>query len=208
MHGLKLNYCSFTFALHTKRMQKNKLTLFIFIALVVGIVAGYLLNVNWIGQYNDQIAKADKQATNLEVQLAKTTDTTSVAYLAMKTDRKEQLSIRKKNETIRDKKLEPFTLLSDIFLRLIKMIVAPLVFTTLVVGVAKVGDINAVGRIGGKTMLWFLSATLLSLTLGMILVNVFRPRRNHEFALARCQHRYRYSKSRLILKRFYCTCIP
>ncbi len=156
-------------------MQKNKLTLFIFIALVVGIVAGYLLNVNWIGQYNDQIAKADKQATNLEVQLAKTTDTTSVAYLAMKTERKAQLSIRKKNETIRDKKLEPFTLLSDIFLRLIKMIVAPLVFTTLVVGVAKVGDINAVGRIGGKTMLWFLSATLLSLTLGMILVNVFRP---------------------------------
>ena len=156
-------------------MQKNKLTLFIFIALLVGIVAGYLLNVNWIGQYNDQIAKADKQATNLEVQLAKTTDTTSVAYLAMKTERKEQLSIRKKNETIRDKKLEPFTLLSDIFLRLIKMIVAPLVFTTLVVGVAKVGDINAVGRIGGKTMLWFLSATLLSLTLGMILVNVFRP---------------------------------
>jgi Na+/H+-dicarboxylate symporter len=156
-------------------MQKNKLTLFIFIALVVGIVAGYLLNVNWIGQYNDQIAKADKQATNLEVQLAKSTDTTSVAYLAMKTDRKAQLSIRKKNETIRDKKLEPFTLLSDIFLRLIKMIVAPLVFTTLVVGVAKVGDINAVGRIGGKTMLWFLSATLLSLTLGMILVNVFRP---------------------------------
>jgi Na+/H+-dicarboxylate symporter len=156
-------------------MQKNKLTLFIFIALVVGIVAGYLLNVNWIGQYNDQIAKADKQATNLEVQLAKTTDTTSVAYLAMKTERKAQLSIRKKNETIRDKKLEPFTLLSDIFLRLIKMIVAPLVFTTLVVGVAKVGDINAVGRIGGKTMLWFLSATLLSLTLGMILVNIFRP---------------------------------
>ena len=156
-------------------MQKNKLTLFIFIALVVGIVAGYLLNVNWIGQYNDQIAKADKQATNLEVQLAKTTDTTSVAYLAMKTERKAQLTIRKKNETIRDKKLEPFTLLSDIFLRLIKMIVAPLVFTTLVVGVAKVGDINAVGRIGGKTMLWFLSATLLSLTLGMILVNVFRP---------------------------------
>ena len=93
----------------------------------------------------------------------------------MKTERKAQLTIRKKNETIRDKKLEPFTLLSDIFLRLIKMIVAPLVFTTLVVGVAKVGDINAVGRIGGKTMLWFLSATLLSLTLGMILVNVFRP---------------------------------
>jgi Na+/H+-dicarboxylate symporter len=183
-------------------MQKNKLTLFIFIALVVGIVAGYLLNVNWIGQYNDQIAKADKQATNLEVQLAKTTDTTSVAYLAMKTDRKAQLSIRKKNETIRDKKLEPFTLLSDIFLRLIKMIVAPLVFTTLVVGVAKVGDINAVGRIGGKTMLWFLSATLLSLTLGMILVNVFRPGETMNLPLPDASIDTGIQKSALSLKDF------
>jgi Na+/H+-dicarboxylate symporter len=55
------------------------------------------------------------------------------------------------------------------------MIVAPLVFTTLVVGVAKVGDIKAVGRIGGKTMLWFISATLVSLLLGMLLVNLFEP---------------------------------
>jgi Na+/H+-dicarboxylate symporter len=55
------------------------------------------------------------------------------------------------------------------------MIVAPLVFTTLVVGVAKVGDIKAVGRIGGKTMLWFVSATLVSLLLGMLLVNLFEP---------------------------------
>jgi Na+/H+-dicarboxylate symporter len=189
-------------------MQKNKLTLFIFIALVVGIVAGYLLNVNWIGQYNDQIAKADKQATNLEVQLAKTTDTTSVAYLAMKTDRKAQLSIRKKNETIRDKKLEPFTLLSDIFLRLIKMIVAPLVFTTLVVGVAKVGDINAVGRIGGKTMLWFLSATLLSLTLGMILVNVFRPGETMNLPLPDASIDTGIQKAALSLKDFIAHVFP
>jgi len=189
-------------------MQKNKLTLFIFIALVVGIVAGYLLNVNWIGQYNDQIAKADKQATNLEVQLAKTTDTTSVAYLAMKTERKAQLSIRKKNETIRDKKLEPFTLLSDIFLRLIKMIVAPLVFTTLVVGVAKVGDINAVGRIGGKTMLWFLSATLLSLTLGMILVNVFRPGETMNLPLPDASIDTGIQKAALSLKDFIAHVFP
>ena len=189
-------------------MQKNKLTLFIFIALVVGIVAGYLLNVNWIGQYNDEISKADKQATNLEVQLAKTTDTTSVAYLAMKTDRKEQLSIRKKNETIRDKKLEPFTLLSDIFLRLIKMIVAPLVFTTLVVGVAKVGDINAVGRIGGKTMLWFLSATLLSLTLGMILVNVFRPGETMNLPLPDASIDTGIQKAALSLKDFIAHVFP
>ncbi len=51
----------------------------------------------------------------------------------------------------------------------------PLVFSTLVVGVAKVGDIKAVGRIGGKTLLWFLSATLISLLLGMLLVNLFEP---------------------------------
>jgi len=189
-------------------MQKNKLTLFIFIALVVGIVAGYLLNVNWIGQYNDQIAKADKQATNLEVQLAKTTDTTSVAYLAMKTERKAQLTIRKKNETIRDKKLEPFTLLSDIFLRLIKMIVAPLVFTTLVVGVAKVGDINAVGRIGGKTMLWFLSATLLSLTLVMILVNVFRPGETMNLPLPDASIDTGIQKAALSLKDFIAHVFP
>jgi Na+/H+-dicarboxylate symporter len=69
----------------------------------------------------------------------------------------------------------PFSLLPDIFLRLIKMIVAPLVFFTLVVGVAKLGDMSAVGRIGAKTLLWFVSASLLSLLLGMILVNLFQP---------------------------------
>ncbi len=55
------------------------------------------------------------------------------------------------------------------------MIVAPLVFTTLVVGVAKLGDISSVGRIGGKTLAWFLSASLMSLLLGMIMVNIFKP---------------------------------
>src|SRR6186713_209613 len=67
------------------------------------------------------------------------------------------------------------SILTDIFLRLIKMIIAPLVFTTLVVGVAKLGDIKAVGRIGGKTMLWFITATFISLFLGLILVNLLQP---------------------------------
>ena len=61
--------------------------------------------------------------------------------------------------------------LTDIFLRLIKMIIAPLVFSTLVVGIAKLGDIKAVGRIGGKTLLWFMGATLLSLSLGLIVMS-------------------------------------
>ncbi len=74
--------------------------------------------------------------------------------------------------------LEPFSLLADIFLRLIKMIVAPLVFSTLVVGIAKQGSVSTVGRVGGKTMLWFICGSLLSLTLGMILVNIFQPGAN------------------------------
>ena len=56
-----------------------------------------------------------------------------------------------KPTALSDKVLEPFSLLADIFLRLIKMIVAPLVFTTLVVGVAKQGSAKTVGRIGGRT---------------------------------------------------------
>jgi len=67
------------------------------------------------------------------------------------------------------------SLITDIFLRLIKMIIAPLVFSTLVVGVAHMGDTKAVGRIGGKAMLWFVGASLVSLLTGMILVNILRP---------------------------------
>ena len=51
------------------------------------------------------------------------------------------------------------SILTDIFLRLIKMIIAPLVFSTLVTGIAKLGDIKAVGRIGAKTLAWFLGAS-------------------------------------------------
>lgn len=68
-----------------------------------------------------------------------------------------------------------FGVLTDIFLRLVKMIIAPLVFATLVVGMAKMGDGQTVGRIGLKAMLWFFSASITSLLLGMVLVNVFEP---------------------------------
>ncbi len=64
---------------------------------------------------------------------------------------------------------------STIFLRLIKMIIAPLVFSTLVVGIGHMSDAGAVGRVGGKAMLYFVSASLVSLTLGLILVNLFEP---------------------------------
>ncbi|MEN9701819.1 MAG: hypothetical protein RIR55_1156 [Bacteroidota bacterium] len=66
-------------------------------------------------------------------------------------------------------------LLTTIFLRLIQMIIAPLVFTTLVVGIAKLGDIKTVGRVGGKALLWFITASLVSLLIGLVLVNVLKP---------------------------------
>lgn len=66
-------------------------------------------------------------------------------------------------------------LLSDLFMRLIKLIIAPLVFSTLVTGIAKLGDIAAIGRLGSKALAYFVGASLVSLLLGMVLVNVFQP---------------------------------
>ncbi|WP_199153172.1 dicarboxylate/amino acid:cation symporter [Chromobacterium sp. ASV23] len=71
--------------------------------------------------------------------------------------------------------VDGMSILTDIFLRLIKMIIAPLVISTLVVGIAKMGDAKSVGRIGGKTMGWFIGASLVSLTLGLIMVNILKP---------------------------------
>lgn len=68
-----------------------------------------------------------------------------------------------------------FKLLTTIFLRLVQMIISPLVFCTLVVGIAKLGDINTVGRVGGKALLWFVTASLISLLIGLFWVNVLKP---------------------------------
>ena len=156
-------------------MQKNKLTLYIFIALFLGIVAGYLYNVYVINSINEKISIAETSVKKIDAQLSSTKDTSSAVFRSLKAERLAQTDIRKAADNLREDKLEGFTILTKIFLNLIKMIVGPLVFSTLVVGVAKVGDIKAVGRIGGKTLLWFLSATLISLLLGMLLVNIFQP---------------------------------
>lgn len=66
-------------------------------------------------------------------------------------------------------------MLATIFIRLVQMIISPLVFTTLVVGIAKLGDIKAVGRIGGKALGWFFSASFVSLLIGMFWVNTLQP---------------------------------
>ena len=66
-------------------------------------------------------------------------------------------------------------LVTDIFLRLIKMIIAPLVFTTLVAGIAHMEDAASVGRIGVKTMVWFIGASVVSLLLGLVMVQLLHP---------------------------------
>lgn len=156
-------------------MQKHKLTLYIFIALVLGVIAGYLYNVYVINAINLNLNAAETSIKRIDNQLTGLRDSTTTAYKQLKTQRSAQVIIGKENDSLREDKLQGFSILSYIFLRLIKMIIAPLVFTTLVVGVAKVEDIKSVGRIGGKTLLWFLVATLISLLLGMLLVNLFQP---------------------------------
>src|SRR5580765_6805468 len=70
------------------------------------------------------------------------------------------------------------SIISDVFLRLIKMIIAPLVFSTLVVGIAHMGDAASVGRVFGKSLGWFITASLVSLLLGLLLANLLQPGHN------------------------------
>lgn len=67
------------------------------------------------------------------------------------------------------------SLLTDIFLRLIKMVIAPLVFTTLTVGIMKMGDTSKIGRLGGKAFLWFISSSIISIFLGLLVVTLQQP---------------------------------
>ncbi len=67
------------------------------------------------------------------------------------------------------------SIVTDLFLRLIKMIIAPLVFSTLVVGIAHMEDTAAIGRVGVKTLGWFVSAGVVSLSLGLFMVQLLRP---------------------------------
>ena len=155
--------------------KKSRLTLYIIVALILGVFTGYIYNIKVIDGLNKKISVADANIKTIDKHVATLKDTTVAEYKQLKTERASLAQLRTDKNTERDNKLEGFTILSDIFLRLIKMIVGPLVFTTLVVGVAKVGDIKAVGRIGGKTLLLFISATFVSLLIGMLMVNLFEP---------------------------------
>lgn len=180
--------------------KKSKLTLYIIIALFAGIAMGFVLNKNYLNEENKSLTTVQASIDETNEALRVSTDSTVRAQLLEKKKvlGKERGAIL----SARDKKVEPFSLLADIFLRLIKMIVAPLVFTTLVVGVAKLGDINSVGRIGGKTLLWFVAASLTSLLLGMILVNLFEPGIAMKLPLPDLNEDTGISKTALSLKDF------
>ncbi len=138
-------------------MKKNALIISILIAMVLGIIIGAVINRNQTQFYSSLKQKAKAEITKSEIS-------------------KPVISVISKREKQSKKDIASnFSILSDIFLRLIKMIIAPLVFAVLVVGVAKVGDFKAVGRIGGKTIVYFTFATLIALSLGLIIVNLFQP---------------------------------
>ncbi|PBQ30801.1 dicarboxylate/amino acid:cation symporter [Sphingobacteriaceae bacterium] len=141
--------------------SKNKLIGFILIAMLAGLILGYGINVSITNNKFEYNKVSVSKISNAETK--KQVETTLKKY----EDKK--LSERKKEVA------SNFSILSDIFLHLIKMIIAPLVLAVLVTGVAKVGDFKSVGRIGLKTLVYFTSATLIALALGLVIVNVFEP---------------------------------
>jgi len=108
-------------------MKKNRLTTWIGLALILGVIVGYACNT---------LAGGPAEAKEI------------AGY---------------------------FSILTDIFLRLIKMIIAPLIFATLVAGLAGMGDTRTVGRIGGKALGWFVCASFCSLLLGLLFANLLHP---------------------------------
>lgn len=100
------------------------------------------------------------------------------------------------------------SILTDIFLRLIKMIIAPLVFSTLVVGIAKMGDSQTVGRVGMKAMAWFMTASLISLALGLIMVNLLQPGVGLNLPLPDIAAKSGISATAITLKDFITHAIP
>ncbi len=143
--------------------KKNRLITIIVISMILGIIIGYGINKSITNEIPKLETSYIKQLSkgNLEIE-QQIIDANDQLYAA-------QLKQVKKDIA------SDFSILSDIFLRLIKMIIAPLVLSVLVMGVAKVGDFKSVGRIGGKTIIYFTFATLLALTLGLVLVNLFEP---------------------------------
>ena len=141
--------------------KKNKLISFILIAMILGLVLGFGIN-KYITNNKFVYDKSKLESISNPV-IKKEAEKSIKTY-------EEKLFKAQKKEVA-----SYFSILSDIFLHLIKMIIAPLVLAVLVIGVAKVGDFKSVGRLGLKTLIYFTSATIIALALGLVIVNIFEP---------------------------------
>lgn len=141
-------------------MKKIPPAAYIFIAMILGIIVGYMIFLN----YPDK-----KTATQI------------AGYISI---------------------------MSDVFLRLIKMLIAPLVFSTLVVGIAHMGDAASVGRVFGKALGWFVTASIVSLVMGMVLANVLQPGLNLGLPLPDIGASTNLATSKFTLKDFISHLVP
>ncbi|WP_034177384.1 dicarboxylate/amino acid:cation symporter, partial [Burkholderia ambifaria] len=140
--------------------KKNAAAVWILIAMVAGIVIGYMIYTSF----------PDKKAT-----------TEIAGYIS---------------------------LVSDVFLRLIKMVIGPLVFSTLVVGIAHMGDAASVGRVFVKAFGWFVTASLISLLLGLFMANLLRPGDNLGLPLPDIGASANLATSKFTLKDFVGHMVP
>lgn len=99
-------------------------------------------------------------------------------------------------------------MLSKIFLRLIKMIIGPLIFSILAVGIAKLGDFKTVGRIGAKTLGYFYFATILSLITGLVAVNILKPGKMMQIPLPSAGAETGIETKKMTLENFFTHLVP
>ncbi len=100
------------------------------------------------------------------------------------------------------------SIMSDVFLRLIKMLIGPLVFSTLVVGIAHMGDAASVGRVFTKALGWFITASLISLVLGLVMANLLQPGHNLGLPLPDIGSSANLATSKFTLKDFVSHLVP
>ncbi|MBX9814732.1 MAG: dicarboxylate/amino acid:cation symporter, partial [Sphingomonas sp.] len=143
----------------------NRLTFYIVIALVIGLLTGWAMH---------EAIKASAPATATVLK-----DATQI-----------------------------FPIITTIFLRLIKMIIAPLVFSTLIVGIAHMGDSSALGRVGLRALAWFIGASLVSLSLGLVLVHLLQPGAGLALALPPASEASGVDKAAFNLKDFVTHIVP
>lgn len=175
-------------------MRKLSLTQQIFIGLLIGIIVGYFIHRSDSAPgLQQQLVESvnrlevEPQAKSDLLAALNRVDTPAKAADFVNTVNKSNLPAPVKEQVLasanglsaaykhKEEWIQWVRVLSRIFLNLIKMLIAPLIFSTLVVGIASAGDMRKVGRIGVKAMAYFTCATLLALVIGLVAVNITKP---------------------------------